>query len=888
MASVPATTADSENALVETGGNSNQTNSSGESFSGFGNLDLFRQLGLMIGLAASVAIGFAVVLWSQGSNFQPVFGNMQGYDPAAIMETLDVEAIDYRVDPNSGVILVPADQIADIRLRLAAAGVTRYDGTGYELLDQDQALGTSQYMEANRIKRSQEGELQRTISNFRNVQSARVHIAIPERSVFVRSSRKPTASVFLVLNAGSGLNDTQIEAIANLVASSVPELSADDVTIVDQRGNLLSRKDTNMGLEIADQQFDYTRKFEENLVNRVSSILRPIVGIDGFQAEVTADIDFTHLEQAAESYDPATQVLRSEQTMEEQRSGDDFGGGIPGALSNQPPVDGVDAAVDQGAEFDESMTSNRRVQATRNFELGRQVSYTNHDPVAVNRVSVAVVLDDKPSLTEEEAMPWSAEEILQIETLVRDAVGFNELRGDSVTVINNSFARIAEMPMEEIPIWQQGWIQSLIKQVAAGLFVLLLVFGVLRPVLRNLAQVSSESRQLAVAAAGAMYIYYYGLHSEDAETAEQEAEELEGEENSIDPEEITWQDVTPVDAIGLEAGYRLISLVDKTQGGELLARIKGIRKKLSQDLGFLIPSVHIRDNLDLTPNEYKISLSGVTVGSAEVFPEKDMAINPGQVYGKIQGIETKDPAFGLEALWIEKAQKEQAESLGYTVVDASTVIATHLNNVLQSHAHEILGHEEVQQLLSLLAQQSPKLAEELPEILNSNIVLKVLQNLLAEQVPIRDIRTIAETLAAQGGKSQDSVILTAAVRVSLSRVIAQSVYGDRPELPVITIDSDLEQILLESLHQSAQSNGDQEPTMAIEPKLAESLQKSLVASAQKQEVAGDPAVLLVAAPLRPMLSRFARYTIEGLKVLSYQEIPDNKQVTIVASVGNDR
>ncbi len=349
--------------------------------------------------------------------------------------------------------------------------------------------------------------------------------------------------------------------------------------------------------------------------------------------------------------------------------------------------------------------------------------------------------------------------------------------------------------------------------------------------------------------------------------------------------ELGWNDVMPVDAIGLEVGYRLISLVDKSQGGELLGRIKGIRKKLSQELGFLMPSVHIRDNLDLTPNEYKISLSGVTVGAAEVFPERDMAINPGQVYGKVQGIETKDPAFGLDALWIEKSQKDQAESLGYTVVDASTVIATHLNSILQSHAHEILGHEEVQQLLKLLSQHSPKLAEELPDIVSTNIVLKVLQNLLAEQVPIRDMRTIAETLAAQGSKSQDSVALTAAVRVSLSRVIAQSVYGDRAELPVITLDGELEQLLLRSIQQSAQSTSAGENAMTIEPKLAESLQKALIDAAQKQEVSGEPAVLLVAAPLRQMLSRFARYTIDGMRVLSYQEIPDNKQVTIVAKVG---
>ncbi|HAG72791.1 MAG TPA: flagellar biosynthesis protein FlhA, partial [Gammaproteobacteria bacterium] len=352
-----------------------------------------------------------------------------------------------------------------------------------------------------------------------------------------------------------------------------------------------------------------------------------------------------------------------------------------------------------------------------------------------------------------------------------------------------------------------------------------------------------------LAAAGAYYIARFNPAVADSRLEEPEPESINSQDGApaADSDELDWQDVMPVDSIGLEVGYRLIPLVDKAQGGELLGRIKGIRKKLSQDLGFLIPSVHIRDNLDLTPNEYKISLSGVNVGSAEVFPERDMAINPGQVYGKVQGLETKDPAFGLDALWIEKSQKDQAESLGYTVVDASTVIATHLNSILQSHSHEILGHEEVQQLLSLLAKHSPKLAEELPGSVNTNVLLKVLQSLLSEQVPIRDMRTIAETLAAAGEKSQDSVTLTAATRIALNRVIVQSIYGERSELPVITLDSRLEQLLLKSVQQSIQSGVEQESGMTIEPNLAESLQKSLVDAAQKQEVSGDPAVLLVAA-----------------------------------------
>lgn len=501
MANLPATTDAPIETMVPATSNAPTSSGGGDYLSGFGQLDLFRQLGLMVGLMASVAIGFAVVLWSQGDRFQPVFGNMQGYDPNAIMEALDTDGVDYRIDPSSGVILVPADDIASIRLRLAAAGVTRFDGTGYELLDQDQALGTSQFMEANRIKRSQEGELQRTITNFRNVQAARVHIAIPERSVFVRSSQRPTASVFVTLNSGGGLNETQIDAIANLVASSVPELAPEDVTIVDQRGNLLSHQENNPGLEMADQQFQYTRKFEASLNDRVATILRPIVGFDGFQAQVTADIDFTHVEQAAESFDPESRVLVSEQTVSESSPTSDEVGGAPGALTNQPPENGVTAPPVGADQLNGGLIGNSRQQATRNYELGRQISYTNHDPVAINRISVAVVLDNKMSPDPEvEAQAWTADELAQLTTLVQDAVGFNEARGDRVTVINNSFARPEPMAVEEISLLQQPWLHSLIKQGLAGLFILLVVFGVLRPVLQNLAKTGTESRQLAVAA----------------------------------------------------------------------------------------------------------------------------------------------------------------------------------------------------------------------------------------------------------------------------------------------------------------------------------------------------------------------------------------------------
>ncbi|WGP00338.1 flagellar biosynthesis protein FlhA [Saccharophagus degradans] len=353
-----------------------------------------------------------------------------------------------------------------------------------------------------------------------------------------------------------------------------------------------------------------------------------------------------------------------------------------------------------------------------------------------------------------------------------------------------------------------------------------------------------------------------------------------------EPTEVSWDDVTPVDLVGLEVGYRLIPLVDKGQGGELLGRIKGVRKKLSQDLGFLIPAVHIRDNLDLLPSGYRITLMGVSIGEGEVFPDKFLAINPGQVFGSLQGTKTKDPAFGLEAIWIDEAQREQAQTLGYTVVDPSTVVATHLNQIIQTHTHELLGHEEVQKWLDLLGEKSPKLVEELvPETLSINQLLKTLQGLLREQVPIRDMRTIAEALAAHGNKSMDTTALTSIARVSLARQIVQNIVGQDPNLPVITLDPSLEQLLLQSVQQ-AQKAGASDGAF-IEPQLAERLNKSLVETAKKQEMAGRPIVLLVAAPIRPMMAQFVRYHISDMHVIAYNEVPDNKQITIEATIGAD-
>ncbi|MEZ8690518.1 flagellar biosynthesis protein FlhA [Vibrio splendidus] len=381
-----------------------------------------------------------------------------------------------------------------------------------------------------------------------------------------------------------------------------------------------------------------------------------------------------------------------------------------------------------------------------------------------------------------------------------------------------------------------------------------------------------------VAGAGAYYI-----DKKNKKKAEQPnfpaTVEANGETGS--QKELSWDDVQPVDIIGLEVGYRLIPLVDRDQGGELLERVKGVRKKLSQDFGFLIPAVHIRDNLELTPNSYRLTLMGVAVGEAEIKPDMELAINPGQVYGMIDGEPTIDPAFGLEAVWIREEQREHAQALGYTVVDSSTVLATHLSQQLTNNASQLIGHEEVQNLLEMLSRSTPKLVEGfVPDQLQLGVVVKVLQNLLNEAIPIRDIRTIVQTLSEYSSKSQEPDILTAAVRISLKRLIVQEINGIEPELPVITLNPELEQIL----HQTMQASGGE--SAGIEPGLAERLQTSLSHATQEQELKGEPAVLLTSGVLRSTLAKFVKNTIPSLRVLSYQEIPDEKQIRIVQAVGN--
>ena len=345
--------------------------------------------------------------------------------------------------------------------------------------------------------------------------------------------------------------------------------------------------------------------------------------------------------------------------------------------------------------------------------------------------------------------------------------------------------------------------------------------------------------------------------------------------------ELGWEDVTSVDPLGLEVGYRLIPLVDTHQGGELMGRIKSVRRKLTQELGFLVPAVHIRDNLDLSPNAYRITLMGVPMGEAEIHNERLLAINPGQVHGTLEGIATQDPAFGLEAVWIEPGQRELAQSYGYTVVDPATVIATHLSHILQGHAHELLSHQDVQQLLDRLATTAPKLVEDLvPKRLSLGVVVKVLQNLLAERVPIRNMRSIVESLAEHASQSQDPGVLTGAVRVALGRQIVQEITGLGTEVPVITLAPELEQILINSLAAGGSVAG-----AAVEPGLADRLQQSVAEVARRQEMHGEPAVLLVAPQLRPWLARFTQHVAQNLHVLAYNEVPDNRRVRLVQALG---
>ncbi|MEO9750505.1 MULTISPECIES: flagellar basal-body MS-ring/collar protein FliF [Marinobacter] len=488
MASVPAETS-SSNMPAARGDDTGESRS--DLIFGFNRLNLLRQVGLMVGLAASVALGVAVVLWAQEPNYQPVVGDMSGYNPQDVTTILDANNIDYRMDPRTGALLVPSDEVYNARLKLAAEGVTDEQTMGYELLDQDRGLGTSQFMETISFRRGLEGELARTIGSMRTVRAARVHLAIPERSVFVRDARTPTASVFLEVIAGRRLEQEQIASIVNLVAGSIPEMSKDNVTVVDQSGNLLTGRDDGGDSQQIEDQYDYTSRVEDRLARRVASMVRPVVGDGRFRAEVTADLDFSSVEQAEELFNPEQQAVRSERQMSERRAG---GGasGIPGALSNQPPAQPT--VPEQATADDEGNVQappvNVREESTRNYEMDRTVSYIRQELGRIKRLSVALAVDDMkvvdPQTGEVSYEPWPEQELQRLTMLVRDAVGYSAARGDSVTVMNTAFAAEEQIEFEAPAFWEQPWFWDLMKQVLAGLVILVLVLGLLRPTLKSL------------------------------------------------------------------------------------------------------------------------------------------------------------------------------------------------------------------------------------------------------------------------------------------------------------------------------------------------------------------------------------------------------------------
>ena len=455
---------------------------------GFNKLTMARQFGLLVGLAASIALGLSVVLWSQKDTYRPLMNSTNSFDARGLIEVLQANKLEFDIDPASGVILVKQTDLHAARLAVAGAGLSDDQTVGYELLDESQPLGQSQFMENARYLRSLEGELARTIASINQVKTARVHLAIPKRSVFVRDQREPTASVFTELYASSELDKSSVKAIRNLVSTSIPELSAANVSIVDQRGRLLSDDEENREEELTNRQFDYQRKVEDNLLARVNSILGPIIGSDKFQAEVTADIDFTKVEQSEELFNPDLIAIRSEQTVNEQMASATQGG-IPGALTNQPPTDATAPETLPDGTAANTTPISTRDEATRNYEVDRTLSFTQFQQGRVRRLTVAVVVDDlsilDPDTGEFVEKEWDDAAILRLRTLVQDAVGYDVSRGDSINVINSTFREIAEVEVLTA-FYEQPWFWVIVKQVLAGIFILILLFGLLRPAIRNL------------------------------------------------------------------------------------------------------------------------------------------------------------------------------------------------------------------------------------------------------------------------------------------------------------------------------------------------------------------------------------------------------------------
>jgi flagellar M-ring protein FliF len=477
---------------------------------GLAELTIARQVGLMLGLAFSVAIGAAVVLWSQEPSYGRLYSEIGEQDVSEILAVLDTQGIEYKVETGSRAIMVPIDDVDEVKLKLAGLGLPRSNSVGYELLSKDQGFGSSKSLEMVRFQRALEGEIAQTIMSIQSVKGARVLLAVPQQSVFVRERKKPSASVIVSLYQGRSLDKGQIESIIHLVASSVPQLEADQVTVVDQKGQLLNSRDSSSVSSLTSKQFDYKKNFEEHLMGRIENILGPLVG-DGMRVQISADLDFTETDKTQELFDPKSSALRSEQTSEE-RNKPAGAQGVPGALSNQPAAAGAapetpPAAAGQAAD---AAPGSSAKNATRNFEVDKTITHTRSATGLVRRLSVAVVVDDRRMAQADGKLanqPYKPEDINRFSDLVKQAVGFDSARDDQVTVTNVAFkAPEAPEALPAIPLWEQGWFLGLMKQLAAILTVLFLLLGVLRPTMRNLSGWNGAKEALAGGQANAAAI----------------------------------------------------------------------------------------------------------------------------------------------------------------------------------------------------------------------------------------------------------------------------------------------------------------------------------------------------------------------------------------------
>lgn len=481
---------------------------------GLAELTIARQIGIMLGLAFSVAIGVAIVLWSQEPSYGRLYSEIGEKDVSEILEVLTTQGIKYKVEEGSGVIMVPADKVNEVKLKLAGLGLPRSNSVGYELLSKDQGgFGTSKNMEMVRFQRALEGEIAQTIMSIQTVKSARVLLAIPQQSVFVRERKKPSASVIVNLYQGRSLEKGQIESIIHLVSSSVPQLDADQVTVVDQKGQLLSSRDGSSVSSLTTKQFEYKKNIEEHLMERIENIMSPLVG-DGMRVQISADLDFTETDKTQELFDPKSSVLRSEQTSEELNKAPATQG-VPGALSNQPAAAGTapetpPAAAAAGAAPNAPASSatdttpgSSAKNATRNFEVDKTITHTRSATGLLRRLSVAVVVDDQRTVAADGKITnqaYKPEDITRFTDLVKQAVGFDNARGDQVTVTNVAFkAPEAPEALPAIPLWEQVWFLNLMKQLAAFLGVVFILFGVLRPTMRNLSGWNEAKKAAALA-----------------------------------------------------------------------------------------------------------------------------------------------------------------------------------------------------------------------------------------------------------------------------------------------------------------------------------------------------------------------------------------------------